>query len=169
MTSFLIGAAFACVLLEFLIAATWDPRLFRRGIVLKRFVIPRAGHVPQPKDLESFTNRQWWGTLRFHAFTARSIGFRQSAVVSLLTVPYVPMMRGEIQINSETGDVTVIGRASLMAAASMFGVLGLVAMSPDFIPNIALFALLLIASLALEAHRFGHVADAISMAVASKL
>jgi hypothetical protein len=161
-TSVLLICLGITVVGEFAVSSTWSDRWFRSGPILWRQIVPNATTFLNPERLQEKTRQAAWPTLAFHRFSPRSIGFRESMWRSPFTVPYVPLMRGEIQVEPTSGSAQIIGRANFMP-------IGVVAMAFLVIRGIGadltavvLFGLLMAIHFWWQTIRFGHVTKVLS-------
>jgi hypothetical protein len=91
-----------------------------------------------------------WPALEFHRFSQEHIGFREARLG--FGVPYVPLMRGEIVVDSSSAAIRVLGRANFIFFGFIAFFLGAGGASG------ALAAVLLLGIfVAVQGVRFGHV------------
>lgn len=156
----LIGLAALAV--DLFVGATWNERLFRFGPIILRRIVPSPFDAGGVRTLERANEKKTWPPLKFNRFSTRVVGFREAIVRNPFTIPYVPLMRGEVVFDHRANAAYVVGRLNpffILLTACLLGTLGI--KSGDG-AAVVMFLPVLLLNLWLQWCRFAHVATAIT-------
>lgn len=149
---------------DLFVASTWSEQWFRFGPIILRKVVQASSVATGMSTLERVNQRTGWPKLEFRRYSNRTVVFREALIRSPFTVPYLPLMRGEVVVDNETSTAYVQGRLNPFFMTTTLCLLGALGMAPGDGTNLIGFVPLLILNLWLQWARFRQVAKAITLA-----